>query len=261
MNSNRMGSIDWMVASRVVVPVVPPVTRLPGETRRSPMRPDTGARSSVNSRSSSACRTAASCAVTLASRDALGLRALLEGLLRYDIAAEQVLSARQIGFGERQIGLGLGQTGAGLIQRVLERPPIHGEQQVALVDQLAVLEMNLFQIARDPRPHFDAHRRRRTGRRTRPDRRRSSSPAAPPSPAAARWRSLCLRFAALARGKRQTECAATGKRPRCGRAKLEGGMKPCSPAAMVHCSDIGLHRECEQACSRSCDASCSRAKA
>ncbi len=155
MNSNRMGSIDWMVASRVVVPVVPPVTRLPGETRRSPMRPDTGARSSVNSRSSSACRTAASCAETLASRDALGLRALLERLLRDDIAAEQVLSARQVGLGERQIGLGLGQTGAGLVHRVLERPPIHGEQQVTLVDQLAVLEMNLFQIARDPRPHFD----------------------------------------------------------------------------------------------------------
>ena len=52
VNSKRIGSIDVMVASNVVVPVVPPVTRLPGATRRSPMRPDTGARSSVNSRSS-----------------------------------------------------------------------------------------------------------------------------------------------------------------------------------------------------------------
>ena len=67
VNSKRIGSIDLMVASSVVVPVVPPVTRLPTDTRRSPMRPETGARSSVNSRSSVAWRTAASCAATDAS--------------------------------------------------------------------------------------------------------------------------------------------------------------------------------------------------
>ena len=67
VNSKRIGSMDVMVASRVVVPVVPPVTRLPGDTRRSPMRPDTGARNSVNSRSSMAWRTAASWAATVAS--------------------------------------------------------------------------------------------------------------------------------------------------------------------------------------------------
>ena len=59
-----------MVASIVVLPPVPPVTRLPGETRRSPMRPLTGARNSVNSMSSSAWRTAASLLLT----EALALR-------------------------------------------------------------------------------------------------------------------------------------------------------------------------------------------
>ena len=54
-----------------------------------------------------------------------------------------------------QIGLGLGQAGAGLIERDLERPAIDGEQQVALLDHLAVLEMDGVQIARDPRPHLD----------------------------------------------------------------------------------------------------------
>ncbi len=38
------------VASSVVVPAVPPATRFPIETRRSPMRPETGDLSSVNCR-------------------------------------------------------------------------------------------------------------------------------------------------------------------------------------------------------------------
>ena len=52
VNWKRIGSIDVMVASIVVLPLVPPATRLPADTRRSPIRPETGALSSVNSRSS-----------------------------------------------------------------------------------------------------------------------------------------------------------------------------------------------------------------
>src|SRR6516164_7636932 len=55
-----------MVASMVVLPPAPPVTRLPWVTRRSPMRPVIGALSSVNSRSSAAWRTIASLAATAA---------------------------------------------------------------------------------------------------------------------------------------------------------------------------------------------------
>ena len=64
VNSKRIGSIEAMVASSVVPPAVPPDTRLPIDTRRSPMRPEMGAFNSVKLRSSSACFTAASCAVT-----------------------------------------------------------------------------------------------------------------------------------------------------------------------------------------------------
>ena len=140
MNSKRIGSIDTMVASSVVLPPVPPVTRLPGETRRSPMRPVTGARSSVNSRSSSAWRTAASLAATEASRVALGLRALIEDLLGDGLVAHQLLRrASDRTSVKAEFGLRLLQIGAGLVERVLERPLVDGEQQVALLDDLAVL--------------------------------------------------------------------------------------------------------------------------
>ena len=54
VNSKRIGSIEAMVASSVD-PVAPPDTRLPMDTRRSPMRPETGAVNSVKLRSRSAC--------------------------------------------------------------------------------------------------------------------------------------------------------------------------------------------------------------
>ena len=144
-----------MVASSVVMPVVPPVTRLPGETRRSPIRPVIGARSSVNCRSSSACLTAASCAVDLRLRGAVRLGALIEQLLGDGALAHQRLRALQVGLGEGEIGLRLRQIGAHLIERVLERPAVDGEQQIALLDDLAVLEMDLVEIAGHARADLD----------------------------------------------------------------------------------------------------------
>src|SRR5207245_5647105 len=44
---------------------------------------------------------------------------------------------------------------ARLGERVLERPAVDGEQEIALVDDLAVLEMHLFEMARDTRAHLD----------------------------------------------------------------------------------------------------------
>jgi hypothetical protein len=70
VNSKRIGSMETMVASKLVLPPAPPVTKLPCVTRRSPMRPVIGALSSVYSRSSSAWRTIASFAAT----EALALR-------------------------------------------------------------------------------------------------------------------------------------------------------------------------------------------
>ena len=97
MNSKRIGSIETMVASSVVLPPVPPVTRLPGVTRRSPMRPVIGALSSVNVRSSSAWRTSASFAATDGLRIAKGLGALIEDLLGDGAVAHELLGAREIG--------------------------------------------------------------------------------------------------------------------------------------------------------------------
>ncbi len=54
-----------------------------------------------------------------------------------------------------RLDLRLRQIGARLIERVLERPLVDGEQQIALLDDLAVLEMHLVEIAGDARAHFD----------------------------------------------------------------------------------------------------------
>ena len=142
MNSKWIGSVETMVASSVVLPLVPPVTRLPGDTRRSPIGPSTGARKSVNSRSSSACRTAASFAVT----DALAMRslcALLEHLVGDGLVTHERLPARIVGFRESHVRLRLHQICARLVERVLERPFVDREKQIALFDDLPVLETHL----------------------------------------------------------------------------------------------------------------------
>ena len=84
----------------------------------------------------------------------IGLRALLEGLLGDGLVAHQLLAAREIGLGKGQIGFGLRQIGARLVERVLERPLVDGEQQIALLDDLPVLEMHAVEIARNARAHF-----------------------------------------------------------------------------------------------------------
>jgi hypothetical protein len=156
VNSKRIGSTETMVASSVVLAPLPPVTRLPTETRRSPMRPSTGARSSEYSlRSSSAEWTIASCAATEASATRLGLLALIEGLLGDGLVVEKLLAAREIGFGEGEVGARLREIGAHLVERDLKRPVIDDEQEVAFLHRLAVGEMNLGQVPGDARTHLD----------------------------------------------------------------------------------------------------------
>ena len=145
-----------MVASSVVVPAVPPVTRLPGVTRRSPMRPATGARSSVNSRSSSACRTAASFAGTDASALRLACARCSNTCSVMVLSRSELLAAREVGLGEGEVRARQREIGARLVERVLERPLVDGEQQVALLDDLAVVEMHAFEIAGHAGAHLDA---------------------------------------------------------------------------------------------------------
>ena len=86
---------------------------------------------------------------------ALGLGALLEHLLGNRPIAHELLAARQIAFRVGEIRLGGDEIGARLIERVLEWPLVDGEQEIALLDDLAVGEMHAVEIAGDPSAHFD----------------------------------------------------------------------------------------------------------
>ena len=81
--------------------------------------------------------------------------AVVEGLLRDDLPLHQRLAAHDVEVGVLHLGLGRKQLGLRLLQRALERPRIDHEQQVALLDGLAVLEVHLGEIAGDARAHLD----------------------------------------------------------------------------------------------------------
>ena len=83
------------------------------------------------------------------------LRTLLENLLADRPVAHQLLAARQVGLGEEHIGFSQFQICARLVKRILERALVDGEQQIALLDDLAVLEMHLVEVAGDARAHLD----------------------------------------------------------------------------------------------------------
>src|SRR5712675_582979 len=69
---------------------------------------------------------------------ALGLRALVEGLLGDHGTDGKTLGAREVSLAESKIGLRLGKARLRLRQRGLERPAIDREQEVALAHDLAV---------------------------------------------------------------------------------------------------------------------------
>ena len=64
-------------------------------------------------------------------------------------------AAREIGLGESEIGARLSEIGAHLFERDGERPPVDGEEKVALLDQLPVGEVDFGKIPREARPHLD----------------------------------------------------------------------------------------------------------
>jgi len=87
-------------------------------------------------------------------RVAEGLRALLEHLLGDGLFRDELLRALEISFGVRDVRFGLRQVGLRLVERNLERPLVDGEQEIALLHQLPVLEVDLVEIAGDTRAHF-----------------------------------------------------------------------------------------------------------
>ena len=87
-------------------------------------------------------------------RVAVGLRPLLESLVGDGLVTHELLTTREIGLGEGEIGFRGVQIGAGLVDRVLEWSLVDREQQVALLDRLAVLEGDGIEIARDTGAHL-----------------------------------------------------------------------------------------------------------
>ena len=76
-------------------------------------------------------------------------------LLGDGLVVHELLAAREIGLGESEIGARLSEIGAHLFERDLERPPVDGEEEIALLHQLAVGEVDFGKIAREARAHFD----------------------------------------------------------------------------------------------------------
>ena len=119
------------------------------------MRPATGARSSVNSRSSSAWRTAASLAATeaCAARNAwVRWSKVCSVMVR---SRTSCLARSRSASVKARLALACASVPLRLRNGVLERPLVDGEQEIALLDHLAVAEMDLVEIARDAGAHLD----------------------------------------------------------------------------------------------------------
>jgi hypothetical protein len=119
------------------------------------MRPLIGARTWVNSTSSARDGPGPG-------RGQRGLRGLHGGgqpvdvALRHGFRLEQSPGAAEIGLRQRQVALRARDAGPRLGQRGGERPRIDGEEQLALLDDLAVGEVDADDLAGDARAHLDA---------------------------------------------------------------------------------------------------------
>ena len=140
-----------MVVSSVVVPVVPPIDQIAdahlvpahaaGDRRRHPgiieielRLIDRGDRG-----------------VARCGGDGHLRHALVIGLLGGVVVLAQLGGAVELRLGELELRLGLRLLGLGGLERKLERPRLDDEQKIALLDQLAVGEVDRFEIAAHPR--------------------------------------------------------------------------------------------------------------
>ncbi len=73
----------------------------------------------------------------------------------YDVSLTHLLVALEISVGETELRIRLGQLRARGGERDLERTLFDSEQQVALLNHLTVREMDLFEVAADPRAHIN----------------------------------------------------------------------------------------------------------
>ena len=87
--------------------------------------------------------------------DAAGRRALVEVGLRHGVVGNQFQIPPVLRLIERQLRLVLGDLRLGLFQHRLVGPRVEFEEDVALLDQRALLEVDLFQVAPGVRPDLD----------------------------------------------------------------------------------------------------------
>ena len=119
------------------------------------MRPVSGAVIRVNSTLSSAERIAALAASTAAVATLQVGDALVVGAGRLEILFAQLGGALELPSCQIDLGLRLRQLRPRGRERRLVGPRVDDEQQIALFDELAVLEMDFGQIAADPRADLD----------------------------------------------------------------------------------------------------------
>ena len=81
--------------------------------------------------------------------------ALVIGLLRGIVVLAQLRGALELRLGELELRFVLGQLRLGGLERELEGPRLDDEEKIALLDQLAVGEIDGFEIAAHPRAHLD----------------------------------------------------------------------------------------------------------
>ena len=127
-------------------------TRLPAVTISAPVRPGIGARMVAYCSWTLAFSTAARSAPSVASSAAAVVRAV-STCSRARCRARQILVALgdRLGVGGlRRVAL---EVGLRLLQRRFERPPVEGEQDLALCDVVALLEFHRGQLAGDLRAH------------------------------------------------------------------------------------------------------------
>ena len=144
-----------MVVSSVPWVPTPPLMRFPAVTSFRPIRPLTGAVTCVNSTSSVA---AIDRGLRFMDRR-LGLLhrrfADVRLLLRDCVAPNQIDSPRVVLLRQREAGLRQREFGLGASQRRFVGPGIDQEQQIALLDHRAVLEVDRLEVAAHARPHLD----------------------------------------------------------------------------------------------------------
>ena len=119
------------------------------------MRPAIGEAMVANDRSSSADFTLASATFTAACASRIRLSRSSKVLSEMILRSSSGLPRDHVEVGVLHLGGGGKQLGLGLLQRALEGPRIDDKQQIALLDDLPVLEAHLVEVARNARAHLD----------------------------------------------------------------------------------------------------------